>query len=344
MTTQEVYVELAKKSGHADSEALLRILAKSMTPEEAALLLELPAANEDLAAKLNVDEETVEKKIDELMRRGLVVPSRRGPRFPNNLAFLHEAMLSSAPEFIPTELPALWKEVYRSYWWKEIADALSGLEIPTLRVIPAQEAVPPDVDLLPWEDVKFIVRDAKSRAVRNCACRVMLRDCATSLHNCMQFNRRADYALSRGSGRKISVEDMLALCLASEEEGLVPIVANIALMDRMDYICYCCSCCCTGLEPLKKIGNFTAGYAKSRFLAEVDQEACQGCQTCLTRCHFEAIELEEVEGSKKRKASIDPNKCFGCGVCVLTCEPKALKLNLARPPEHIPSLNPTAMR
>jgi ferredoxin len=137
---------------------------------------------------------------------------------------------------------------------------------------------------------------------------------------------------------------MLALCLASEEEGLVPIVSNIALMDRMDYICYCCSCCCTGLEPLKQVGNFPVGYAKSRFLAEVDQEACQGCQTCIERCHFDAIEMEKVGGSKKRKATIDAERCFGCGVCVLTCEPKALKLSLVRPPEHIPSLNPTAMR
>ena len=344
MTTQEVYILLAKKSGHAESEPLLKILDTSMTPEEAALLLELPAPNEALAAKLNLDEESVQKKINELMRRGLVVPSRRGARFPNNLAFLHEAMLSSAPELIPPELPGLWKEVYRSYWWKEIADALSGLEIPTLRVIPAQKAVPPDVDLLPWEDVKFIVQDAKSRAVRNCACRVMLRDCETSLHNCMQFNRRADYALSRGSGREISVEEMLTLCLASEDEGLVPIVSNIALMDRMDYICYCCSCCCTGLEPLKKNGNLTVGYAKSRFLAEVDQEACKGCQTCLERCHFDAIEVEKVVGSKKHKATIDDDKCFGCGACVLTCETNALTLKLVRPPEHIPSLNPIAMR
>jgi len=160
----------------------------------------------------------------------------------------------------------------------------------------------------------------------------------------MQFNRRADYALSRGSGREISAEDMLALSLASEEEGLVPIVGNIALMDRMDYICYCCSCCCTGLEPLKKIGNLPAGYAKSRFLAEVDQDACDGCQRCIERCHFDAITMEKVAGSKKQKAAVDPEKCFGCGVCVLACEPKALALELVRPPEHIPSLNAMAMR
>ena len=209
---------------------------------------------------------------------------------------------------------------------------------------PSAGAVPPDVHLLPWEDVTFIVQDAKTRAVRNCACRVMLRDCESTFHNCMQFNRRADYALSRGSGREMSVEEMLTLCLASEEEGLVPIVGNIALMDRMDYICYCCSCCCTGLEPLKKIKNFTVGYAKSRFSAEVDQDACLGCQTCLDRCHFGAIRMVSIDGSRETKARIDADRCFGCGVCVLTCEPKAVTLKLVRPPEHIPSLNAYVMR
>jgi len=343
MAPKEVYIALAQKSGHADSEVLLNILARSMTPEEAAILLDLPASPEVLAEKFNLEEKKVTEKIDELMRRGLVVPSRRGARFPNNLAFLHEAMLSSDPALIPPDLPDLWKSLYHSFWWKEIGDALNGLEIPTLRVIPAQKAVPTDVDLLPWEDVKFIVQAAKSRAIRNCACRVMLRDCDSTHLNCMQFNRRADYALSRGSGQEISVDEMLSVCLASEEEGLVPIVGNIDLMDRMDYICYCCSCCCTGLEPLKRMDNFTTGYAKSRFLAEVNQEACKGCKKCHERCHFDAVVLENLPDSKKVRARIDTNKCFGCGVCVLTCEAKALSLKLVRPPEHIPSINATVM-
>jgi len=334
MSFHEVYIALAQKSGHADSEALLNILAKAMTPEEASILLELPAAHDVLAEKFNLDEKAVAEKIEALMRRGLVVPSRRGARFPNNLAFLHEAMLSSDPALIPPDLPDLWKSLYHSFWWQEIGDALSGLELPTLRVIPAQKAVPQGVDLLPWEDGTFIVQAANSRAIRNCACRVMLRDCDRALLNCMQFNRRADYALSRGSGQEISADEMLSLCLASEEEGLVPIVGNIDLMDRMDYICYCCSCCCTGLEPLKRMDNFTAGYAKSRFSADVDPSACTGCGKCRERCHFDAVVLEKIPNSKKVKAVIDSEKCFGCGLCVLTCEPKAMSLKLVRPPDH----------
>lgn len=343
MTTIESYRKLAKMSAHGDSELLLNILVKAMTPEEAALLLELPAANDQLAARLNLDEKAVEKKIDELMRRGLVVPSRKGARFPINLGFLHEAMLSSALEFIPSELPKLWKDFYEGQWRKEIADILGVLEMPTLRVVPAQKAVPPDVDLLPWENTKVIIEAARSRAVRNCACRVMVKDCDSPIHNCTQFNRRADYALGRGSGQELSVDDVLENCLAAEDAGLVPIVGNIAGLDRMDYICYCCSCCCTGLDPLKRIGKLGVGYAKSRFLARVEQEACTGCQVCVERCHFDAIEMKKVPGSKKLKAAIDAEKCFGCGLCVIKCEPGAIALNLVRPPDHIPSTNVTVI-
>ena len=91
------------------------------------------------------------------------------------------------------------------------------------------------------------------------------------------------------------------------------------------------------------MGNFTTGYAKSRFLAEVDQEACKGCKKCQERCHFGAVVMESIPDSKKVRATVDTDKCFGCGVCVLTCEPKAMSLKLMRPPEHIPSLNATVM-
>ncbi len=343
MTIDEAYRALTRMSGHDDLDLLLNILTKAMTPEEASFLLELPAENDALAVKFNLNEEAVKNKIDGLMRRGLVVPSRRGPRFPNNLAFVHEAMLSSAPEYIPAELPGLWKELYEKLWRQEIGDALSGLETPSLRVIPAQKAVPADVELLPWEDVKSIVEFAKSRAVRNCACRLMVRDCDVPLYNCMQFNRRADYAVARGSGRELSAEEMLKRCLAAEDDGLVPIVGNIGMMARMDYICYCCSCCCTGLDPLKRAENISAGYSKSRFMAQIDQERCKSCQVCVKRCHFDAIVMKNGPDSEKPVATIDTEKCYGCGLCVTTCEAQALTLKQVRPREHIPRANQTVM-
>jgi|APSaa5957512622_1039677.scaffolds.fasta_scaffold47333_1 Na+-translocating ferredoxin:NAD+ oxidoreductase subunit B len=343
MSTDEAYHLLAKKSRNENSELVLNILKKAMTPEEAAFLVELPAENADLAAKFNMDEDAVKDKLDEFMRRGLAVPTRKGIRFPSALAYLHEIMLSSDPELIPPELPDLWKELYEKKWREECGEGLSQMEAPILRVMPAYKSVPEGTELMPWENMKAIVEASKSRSIRNCACRTMVRDCDSSAHNCMQFNKRADYAVSRGGGKEMTVEEIINNCLAAEDDGLIPMVGNISLMKSMDYICYCCSCCCTGLDPLKRIDNIPAGFAKSRFIASNDQETCSGCQVCVDRCHFDAIEMVKVEGSKKLKAEIDREKCFGCGLCVIKCESDSITMELVRPLDHIPRENATVM-
>jgi len=81
----------------------------------------------------------------------------------------------------------------------------------------------------------------------------------------------------------------------------------------------------------------TAYYAKSRFEARNDVEGCDGCQNCIDRCQFGALEMRRLPGHKKLKAVVDPEICMGCGVCVLVCAPKSLAMEIVRPPEHIPS-------
>ena len=83
---------------------------------------------------------------------------------------------------------------------------------------------------------------------------------------------------------------------------------------------------------------------KSRYQASVNQELCNGCQTCMGRCMFKAIEMVKVPGSKKLKSQVIKDKCMGCGLCVYTCEQKAIRYDIVRPPIHIPNIDmPQAM-
>ena len=76
-------------------------------------------------------------------------------------------------------------------------------------------------------------------------------------------------------------------------------------------------------------------WDKSRYLAYVNPDDCDGCQVCVDRCLFDAIEMERPEGSKKYKAVIDPEKCFGCGVWVVGCNPVKERENLCIPVVNI---------
>jgi heterodisulfide reductase subunit A-like polyferredoxin len=64
--------------------------------------------------------------------------------------------------------------------------------------------------------------------------------------------------------------------------------------------------------------------AKTNFYATVNADECTGCETCLDRCNFNAITVEDV-------SHVDIKKCTGCGLCVITCPSEAL--SLARRPE-----------
>jgi NAD-dependent dihydropyrimidine dehydrogenase PreA subunit len=67
----------------------------------------------------------------------------------------------------------------------------------------------------------------------------------------------------------------------------------------------------------------------------VDEETCVGCQDCVEKCPFNAVEMIKVPGSKKLKASIITENCKGCGVCVVGCKQKALKLEIVRPKDYM---------
>ena len=56
-------------------------------------------------------------------------------------------------------------------------------------------------------------------------------------------------------------------------------------------------------------------------LAQVDQDLCVGCGTCVERCYYGAMELNE-EGKAERTGEY----CIGCGVCAYFCPENAISL------------------
>jgi ferredoxin len=332
MSKDDVYTEVMERLNYPKSEYLARLLRKLMTPEEAKLLLALPAETAELAAQFGLDEETIKGKLREFMERGLVIPSKGEPRFARDVARLHDATLSSAERWVDTELLDLWKDFYENDWFAAMNEGPQVLTQPVIRVIPALKAIErsPQIstdDFLPQENIRELIRSADLIAVVPCTCRRSMRRCDAPLDNCMQFNRGAEYSINRGAGRKVSVEEAIAIADEAEEVGLIhtwPFPPNFF------EICNCCRDCCSIFDGGIYYGTVDKVLEKSRFRAEIDQDICTGCEDCVERCFFGAIEMVESGSIEGPKATLNPEKCFGCGLCVVGCNIGAITMKLAQ--------------
>jgi Pyruvate/2-oxoacid:ferredoxin oxidoreductase delta subunit len=331
MATDDVYSELNTKLKYPQSEYLRRILRKLVTPEEGELLLQLPAQPADLAQKTGMDEEAAQHKLQEFMERGLIIRTSKGLFcLARDMTQLHDANLSSAEKWVDTELLDLWRDFRDAEWKQTMASGLGDSYVQALKVIPAWKAMersPNLGELLPDEDIRELIRGADPVSVIPCPCRRSIRRCDLPVNVCMHFNRGAEYAIDRGAGPPISAEKAIAIAGEAEEAGLVHTWAS-STPEKLTAICNCCRDCCDIFAIGMEVGNIEQILQKSRFRAEVDQELCTGCQDCVERCFFEAIDMEKSPQSKKLKATVDKEKCFGCGLCVIVCKPEALTMKL----------------
>ena len=354
----DAYTVLAEKHGFGKSRSYLRVLRFLMTPEQAEMVTLLPGSPEEVAQKSGVGLAAVKRNLEILHRKGVIVPTDyKNPstymfcKYAERLWEVSESLmgLDLYTEEETKRLFSLWED------WKvtDYADMtaerwrnLQAMGIHGLRIVPAYKAILDSPQILPCEDPREIVRVQPLITVVSCSCRkhkkMIGNPCRKSQAeaNCLQFAKSAEYTLSRGHGRRISVDEALAIVDRNEDDGLVHQWMNHSKIEAAQpyALCSCCRCCCTiwHAADIRSVPN-DAVFAKSRYEARVEADLCMGCEDCLERCQFDAIEMRKVGGSEQLQAVVDPRKCWGCGVCTLVCEPRALRMHLVRPPEHIPA-------
>jgi len=342
-----------------ESESFRSMLKTIMTLEEAELLLEcrevvtVPV----LAKRLNADEKKLAAKLEDLFKRGLIFKG------PTQYQFKRGRHFGFAGNVVPLQFEEykkwtkLWEDENPTREVKDWVIAFNKTGNPIHRVYPSRLAIKSNPaikkDQLLWhEDIEQIFQRAEILIAGPCGCRsgrgmaepMQLDDnlksvrCNHQMWNCFQFSKAVlEETRKRGGDMKVyTYDEAIAKIDEAEKAGLIhegP--GNAAIMPGV--ICNCASDCCGMLiQSLASGEDMHSLYTPSRFLATVDQEKCSGCQTCVDRCSFGAIEMVKVPGSKKMKAKITEADCYGCGVCVVGCPQKAIRFDLIRPPEHIP--------
>lgn len=325
------YEQLAGKIGLGQSQRIARIFAMLADETQADLMLAMPGQAPDLAKKLDLDQDLVEEKIQDLFIKGAVLPYfKLDPpswRLPRDLIQFHDTSILW-PDCSPAYLD-LWKEFMDEEWYELAAMFGKALDKPHTRIIPVNVSIKSKTQILDFESVEEIISNAYNITVTKCTCRASMRKCDHTLEACIQVNKGADYNETRGSGRKITAEEAMDIIKKAEEEGLIHVTMNKSQTDN--YICNCCPCCCLAMPVLIEGGVKVVD--PSRFRAEVDPDECSGCGMCHERCYFSAITWTDGEGSP---SVVNADKCMGCGLCLVTCPEDAIEFLEAREPSFVP--------
>jgi ferredoxin len=332
MNEEDLYEKLSERILTKGSRFIPDLFRMIADEDEARILLATPGTAPELAEKLGYSVEDIEPKLDLLYHKGLVFKSNKPQgtlyRMCRDITQFHDATI-------------LWRGATREYLdlWKrqtreELPDYINMVSMiipkPVTRVVPVQQPVEARSSVLAYEDVEHMLLDSPRLAVANCTCRLVDGKCGKPLEVCLQLGKAADYAIDRGSGREIDFDEAMEIIRISEEAGLVHVTMNKAYDSHI--ICNCCEDCCVAFGlPLPA----TTIVDPSRFRAFVDEDSCSGCGTCVDRCFFDAISLEERGGFEV--SVIDAEKCMGCGLCQVTCPEDAISMQAVREEDFIPN-------
>lgn len=356
MGENEVYNTIAERLGVPGSKRFIKILEYYFTPEEGKIILPLqgnPMTLPQLASTLKLDEKSLSAKLDDLDYRGLITKGKTtyaapGPKGEghahHSLTNFHHLVAGCGltPYPPPQKMKDLWSDFFWNEWIDIELDSFAtrkkttgrpGFMVwPAMGALDASPNIPKQL-ILHEEDFRETLRKAKRIAVGPCTCRLEWpKDgvgCGKPLMTCWHIdNAAAEYYLDnpdRPNGiQELTLDEALARLREGEEAGLV-----------RTGICMCCGDCCHVLTSLAKHGRLQDLIDPSRYRAVVDEERCSGCQTCVEKCNFNAIEMRKTPGPKKLKATIISENCMGCGVCIVGCKQKALTYEIVRPPAHI---------
>lgn len=312
-----------------ESGVELKLLAKLFTPEEAKIASLMSMEYQDaktISTMAKLPETEVKPLLIGMVKKGLIdIKKMEGI----GLAFCLIPFVVGFYERQNAKIDKEFAELFEKYYHEGFHRVMRAN--PSVhRVIPVEKTIPVNIDVMPYEKASNYLEKAESWGVLNCICRVQKRligqGCNHSVENCLVFSSRKGAFDRVEDIRSISKEEAFGVLRSAEDEGLVHSTNNA--QGDVNYICNCCSCSCGILRTMVEYNSLDS-IASSDFYAVIEEESCTGCETCIDRCHFNALSMAGDI------CIVDRSHCFGCGLCITDCLTGAITLKSKSPLELV---------
>lgn len=296
----------------------IRILKRLFSPEEATIALALKMKQEPPAAiaqRLNMEETEIAPVLEKMSKKGLIFRKRKKDQF----FYMAAQFVIGIWEYHVNSLDKELIKDFNEYAPHLIKKGWAKQKTQQLRVIPVNQSVTADTNVMPYEQAETIIRSQSKIVVAPCICRkehnMMDKGCGRPEEVCLIFSTGAFYYEENGLGRPIDQEEALRLVREGVAAGLVLQPSNAK---KAANICMCCGCCCQILKNIKSLPE-PAKAVRTNYYARVDKDNCTACSTCMQRCPMDAVVVD-------RSAHVNLSRCIGCGLCVTTCDYDAIEL------------------
>ena len=272
---------------------------------------------ESIADRMGRPLESVGDQLEAMTDKGLLFRLKRGEisRYAA-IPFVH-GLFEFQVKDLGVELAELMEQ-YHKEGFKQTFESSGGM---FLRTVPVQASIEAGHKVASYDDAVAMFEDKDPIVVTDCICRKQQQavgeGCGKALEACFMFGSMGQYYIDKGMGRKVDMEEAIALLKKAQDDGLV---TQPATTQNPHGMCNCCGDCCGVLRSLKQFPK-PAELVYSNHFAVVDADACTGCETCFERCQMDAIALSADE-----VAEIDMDRCIGCGLCVTSCPTEAMQL------------------
>ena len=316
------------------SKYLPKLFEIITTEDDLKVMINLPGDSKKVAKDLGISGEKASEHLKDLYLRGLI--------------FIKENTAADNPFYCFTDIGIMMDSILFDTSYKKYGDSFYDLwqkylneehiqmyqVLDAFRVLPVEETITKkevleSTKIVPLEIASEMLKKARRIAVANCPCRTRERRCSSPLETCIAMDKLADWEISRGMAREITLDEAKQILKLSEEAGLVHETIN---SDTPDVICNCCGCCCSLLRTVLVFGVESA-IMKSRYMATFDLKKCKDCKEklCTVKCIFGGI--KKIDGN----LIINSQKCWGCGLCASVCPNDAIIMKEVRGEEHIPT-------